>query len=330
MKEQREEAPIPAEPARTMEPPKVSDPAIVLGMFERDLARHATPCAEPNLGSGTVPEVHAVVPPPPTTRERRRREADAELVRVHRLEQSALLRTAVDLGGAARFARWAFSAPTAAPMGLAAWRKLCDEELLFARLDGASVPDELHRLRVLDPIDFGPLASLARRALELERSSKNRITLARALVLDGELERAADILCALLERPATPRQCARLHTTLACTLEGLGEPRAALREHERALALGDDVPAALACLTLGFVLGDRPRVLFAVEVLERFDRRHRGATPLLQRAIRATRMRFELANDAAPRSAPELSSLALECLCDGIPSVAEATYQLFI
>src|SRR5690606_32785015 len=133
----------------------------------------------------------------------------------------------------------------------------------------------------------------ARRALELERSFKNRITLARALVLDGELERASEVLRALLERPTTPRQRARLHTTLACTLEGLGEPRAALREHERALALGDEVAAALACLTLGFVLGDRPRVLFAVEVLERHDRRTRGATPSFQRAVRATRMRFE-------------------------------------
>jgi tetratricopeptide (TPR) repeat protein len=323
--QQREEAALPSDPARILETPHGIDPCVVdhalIELVARDLARH-TP--EPPMGESGAVGGPALLAPKPL-----RREAEAELVRVHRLEQAALLRKAVDLAGAVRFARWAFSSPTSAPIGLAAWRKLCDEELLFARLDGAPVPDELHRVRVLDPMDWGSLTELARCALELERSPRNRLLLARALVLDGEYERAHDLLRALLERPGTPLQRARLHTTLGCVLEALDDPAAALAEHERAIALGGDLTCVLSCLMLGFALGDRPRTLFAVELLERHDRRVRGAARRLQRAVRRARMRFELANGRPPSPAPALSSLALECVCDGVSAVAEATYQLF-
>lgn len=292
--------------------------------LEHDLARHAGAAAGGELGAlhvETSATVVACLPP--------RREAEVELVRVHRLEQASLLRTAIELAGATRLGYWAFSAPKARPWGLSAWRKSCDEELFFARLDGASVPEDLHRLRVQDPSDWGNLADLALAALELERSPRHRLLLARALVLDGELERARDLLRSLLERPATPRQRARLSSTLGCVLEGLGDPAAALREHECAIALGDASTSVLSCLLWGLVCGDRARALFAVERLERHDLRRRGAGPELQRAIRRARLRFELVRGVPPTPASALSSLTLDCVCDGAPAVAQATYQLF-
>lgn len=304
-----------------------SESTEALESVARELARHAAagdprPALEDEPGAPGGSGVARAGDP-------RRPEAETELVRVHRLEQSALLRKAVDLAGAGRLGAWAFSAPAAAPPSLPVWRKLCDEELYFARLDGAHVPAELSRLRVLDPLDWGSMADLARRALELERSPRNRLLLARAMILDGEPERAAEFLATLLERPCTPRQRARIHTTLGCVQEALGDPAAALREHERAVALSGDLTSVLACLMLGFVLGDRPRALFAIEFLERQGRGPRGVAMRLQRAIRRARLRYELVTGRAPTPEPALSPLFLECVCEGTPGVAESTYRLF-
>lgn len=291
-----------------------------LDSLERDLARHALAEATASPGASDARKA------PSAGKRVRRREAEVELVRVHRLEQAALLRAAIELAGAARFALWPFTAPAAHPVPLAAWRKACDEELFFARLDGACVPEELCRLRVTDPADWGMLADLARRALELEHSHRNRLLLARALVFDGQLEHARDLLRLLIERGATPRRRARLHTTLGCVLEGLGEAEGALRAHERALALGAGSTSAVACLLWGLACGDRPRALFAVEHLER---RGQGSGAGLRRAIRGARLRHQLVRGVPPIAAPELTSLTLECVCDGAPAVAQATYELF-
>lgn len=294
-----------------------------LDSLERDLARHARAEHEPPADTAGSP---CSTPAPPFAR---RREAEVELVRVHRLEQAALLRGAVELAGATRFTLWPFSAPHARPAGLAAWRKACDEELYFARLDGAPVPEELCRLRVSDPADWGVLANLARRALALENSHRNRLLLARAYVLDGELERARDLLRALLERSASPRRRARLYTTLGCVYEGLGEAEEALRAHERALALGAGATSAVACLLWGLACGDRPRALFAVEHLERGSGRGRRTGIGLRRAIRGARLRHQLVRGVPPVAAAELIPLTLECVCDGAPALAQATYELF-
>lgn len=251
--------------------------------------------------------------------------AEDVLESVHRAEQAALLREAVDIRIALCREGRLFTAP-ADPPRLEAWLERCAQEIECAFAAKLSVPAELCACCLFEPCAWPSASELARAALALEVGAQAQLALARASWIAGRPSEAERDYRALIASAEEPSVVAQAWEALGCSCEHRGENRAALAQFERAAAHGAGMRAEISSLGLALILGARDSARWAAARLEG----RALAFPRAVRLAREVRARWELEGcDVARAGEAGDSELLRALLRSGGTPVSEVCTELF-
>jgi tetratricopeptide (TPR) repeat protein len=239
-----------------------------------------------------------------------------ELWRVHDLEQARLLRVASFLRARSRRDRPRPTVPAPRARGersggrnTAGWRAEALEEVRTAREDGADVHPILARL-VRCRVDAWPSAiAIAVAALDRGRSHVGLVALARAQLIDGDVDEALSILHeVLVEEPPEDLRLEALEAA-AVGLERAGDMEGALAFYEAALdTRGGDLRQAVPLLAIALCAGDDVRASVARDRLHRLDLGVPGVRSCFRAALSSMRRRLDRFQGSFVRDSPALEA----------------------
>ena len=287
------------------------------------------------------------------------RRALAELHAIHRAEQALLLAGAAELvlermNARAEPKSFPWIGPCVVSLSESNWRADLAVEDRIARADGVPLGRTLARLAagLVNGETTGRLAAAsaetnaetalawARAAVALEPWPDVRLTLARTLLVNGEMQGAESELRDLAraegidwERPAARRLRAGILTTRALIGIWRGDPVPAMERLRQALRTAPEPHAAVLAILVAFATGDRGGLAQAAAVLKAETQPANHASSAISLSENwphiARRLREHWARAAAATKNSDLEkSLVFEALCHADPWTAKVAFAL--